>query len=115
MKQRITAKGWLAQTGGVALIAVGFGAFLLGILTDIQINGGTPVALMLAGGQSMIMGTILYCYQQLLIRSARNEDALQYQYDMGYETGWRERGQQGRPVVVDFKARTAAEKVIERV
>lgn len=111
----MTTKGWLAQTGGVALIVVGLGTFLLGVLTDIRINGGSPAVLILAGGQAMIMGTILYCYQQLLIRSSRNEEALLFQYDIGYEAGYRDSDNQTRPVLVDFAARRSVGKVSERV
>lgn len=105
MRRRISKKGWLAQTGGVALIAVGGAAFALGLSTDIQIAGGQPVALTLGGAQAMTVGVILFCYQQLLIRSSRNEDALRFQYDIGYEAGWQECEKTGRPVVVDLSAR----------
>jgi hypothetical protein len=111
----MTTKGWMAKTGGIALIVVGCGAFALGFMTDIQIAGGQPVALMLAGGQAMILGTGLYCYQQLLIRSMQNDQALMYQRDIGYEQGWRDCENQTRPVVVDFPARKAAKKVVDRV
>lgn len=111
----MTTKGWLARTGGLALIVVGCGAFVLGFSTDIQIAGGQPVALMLAGGQAMILGTGLYCYQQLLIRSMQNDEALRFQYDIGYEAGFRDRENQTRPVVVDFPARRHVEKVVDRV
>lgn len=111
----MTTKGWLAKTGGLALIMVGCGVFLLGFLTDIHLAGGAPVALMLAGGQAMILGTGLYCYQQLLIRSMQNEEALRFQYDIGYEAGFRDCGNQTRPVVVDFAAHRHAEKVVDRV
>jgi hypothetical protein len=111
----MTTKGWLAKTGGLALIVVGCGAFVLGFFTDIHIAGGQPVALMLAGGQAMTLGTGLYCYQQLLIRSMQNDQALMYQKDIGYEQGWRDCENQTRPVVVDFPARRAAEKVGDRV
>lgn len=115
MKRRITTKGWFARTGGVALIAVGLGAFLLGLLTDIRLAGGQPVALMLAGGQAMVLGTGLFCYQQLLIRSMQNEEALLFQYDIGYEAGWQARANQTSPVVVEFPAHRSAAKVGERV
>lgn len=111
----MTTKGWLAQTGGVALIAVGLGGFTLGLLTGVKAIGGAPVALMLAGGQAMILGTILYCYQQLLMRSMQNEEGLKFQYDIGYEAGYQERGNQTRPVVVDLQAHRAAERVGNRV
>lgn len=104
VRRRITTKGWLAKTGGTALIAAGFGLFLLGFLTNISLAGGAPVALMLAGGQAMILGTGLYCYQQLLIRSMHNDEALQYQRDIGYEQGWRDRENEARPVLVDLDA-----------
>ena len=122
--KRLTTKGWLAKTGGVVLIAGGFVLFLLGFLTDIRVAGGQPVALMLAGGQAMILGTGLYCYQQLLIRSMHNEEALLFQYDIGYEAGHREA--EKRPVLVDLdayrpcpcgsgRAQKTAVKVIDRV
>jgi hypothetical protein len=111
----MTTKGWLARTGGLALIVVGCGAFVLGFLTNIQLAGGQPVALMLAGGQAMILGTGLYCYQQLLIRSMQNEESLKFQYDIGYEAGYRDSDNQTRPVVVDFPARRSAGKVVDRV
>lgn len=111
----MTTKGWLAKTGGLALIAVGCVAFLLGFLTNIKLAGGQPVTWMLAGGQAMILGTGLYCYQQLLIRSMQNEEALKFQYDIGYEAGYRDSGNQTRPVVVDFPAHRAADKVVDRV
>ena len=113
--------GWFAQTGGVALIAVGFAGFILGFFTDLQTVGGHQVALMLAGGQAMIMGTLLYCYEQLLVRSMRNEDALQFQYDIGYEAGYQDRERLARPVLIDLEerrisaAQKAAVKVSERV
>lgn len=87
----------------------------MGFLTDIQLAGGAPVALMLAGGQAMILGTGLYCYQQLLIRSVQNEEALMFQYDVGYEAGWRDSDNQTRPVVVDFPGNRLARKVVDRV
>lgn len=115
MKKRVTTKGWLAKTGGITLIVLGVALFVLGFATDIQIAGGQPVALMLAGGQAMIMGTGLYCYQQLLIRSMHNDEALQFQYDVGYEAGWREREAQASPVLIDLAAHRSAAKVVDRV
>lgn len=115
VRRRMATKGWLAQVGGVALIAVGLGMFLLGFFTDIRLAGGQPVALMLAGGQAMILGTGLYCYQQLLIRSMQNEEALKFQYDIGYEAGWRDGENQTKPVVVEFPTRRTANKVSDRV
>ena len=115
MKRRATTKGWLAKTGGLVLILAGLALFVLGFATDIRIAGGQPVALMLAGGQAMILGTGLYCYQQLLIRSMHNDEALQFQYDIGYEAGWRERDAQSHPVLVDLAARRPAVKVVDRV
>lgn len=114
VRRRITTKGWLAKTGGAALTAIGFATFVLGFMTNIQLAGGQPVALMLAGGQAMILGTILYCYQQLLIRSMHNEEALRFQRDIGYEAGWRDREEEFRPVVVDFAARRSAVKAGDR-
>ena len=87
------------------LIAIGSAAFILGLFTDIQIAGGQPVALVITGAQAMTVGTILFCYQQLLIRTSRNEEALRFQYDIGYEAGYRERGETDRPVLVDLDAR----------
>lgn len=124
VRRRITTKGWLAKTGGAALIAVGIGLFLLGFFSNIRLAGGEPVALMLAGGQATILGTGLYCYQQLLVRSTRNEEALLFQYDIGYEAGHRDA--EKRPVLVDLDARRpcpcgsgmadrSAVKVIDRV
>jgi hypothetical protein len=88
---------------------------MLGFLTDIQIAGGQPVAMMLAGGQAMTLGTGLYCYQQLLIRSMQNEEALLFQYDIGYEAGYQARGDETRPVVVDLQAHRSAGRVSDRV
>jgi hypothetical protein len=88
----------------VALIAGGFGAFVLGLFTNIRIAGGAPVALTITGAQAMTVGTILFCYQQLLIRSTRNEEALRFQYDIGYESGWRECEQNDHPTLVDLDA-----------
>jgi hypothetical protein len=99
----MTTKGWLAKTGGVALVAIGLGGFALGLFTNVHINGSKPIALMLAGGQAMIMGTLLYCYHELLIRSTCNEQALSFQYDIGYEAGWRECERSTRPTVVDIE------------
>jgi hypothetical protein len=99
----------------MALIAVGLAAFWLGFLTDIHLAGGQPVALMLAGGQSMVLGTVLFCYQQLLIRSMQNEEALKFQYDIGYEAGWRDCDNQTRPVLVEFPAHRSVSKVGDRV
>lgn len=115
MRRRMTTKGWFARAGGVALIVVGSGLFLLGFLTDIHIAGGQPVALMLAGGQAIVLGTGLWCYQQLLIRSMQNEEALKFQYDIGYEHGYRDSDHQTRPVVVDFPARRPVGKLVDRV
>lgn len=115
MKRRLATKGWLAQTGGVALTAVGFAWFLIGLVTSLQTEGRMSVALMLGGGQSMIIGTILYCYQQLLIRSVKNEEALMFQYDIGYEQGYQDRERLARPVLVDLQARKSALKAAERV
>jgi hypothetical protein len=105
VRRRITTKGWLAKTGGAALTAVGFGVFMLGFLTDLRVAGGQPVALMLAGGQAMILGTGLYCYHQLLIRSMQNDEALRFQYDIGYEAGHRDAESSARPVLVDLDSR----------
>ncbi len=116
MKRRMATKGWLAQTGGMALIAVGFAGFTLGLAIGIHTTEGKSVALMLAGGQSMILGTILYCYQQLLIRSVQNEEGLQFQYDIGYEAGYQDRERLARPVLVDLQARRKTDvKVADRV
>lgn len=115
MKKRVTTKGWLAKTGGLSLILAGFTLFVLGFATNIQIAGGQPVALMLAGGQAMILGTGLYCYQQLLIRSVQNEEALMFQKDIGYEAGWRDCERQTRPVLVDFPPQRPVAKVGDRV
>lgn len=98
MKRRMTTVGWLARSGGVALIAVGVAVFLLGLL----VADGQPIALMLAGGQSMLMGSVLYCYQQLLARSTQNEEALKFQFDIGYEAGYQDRERLARPVLVDL-------------
>ena len=98
----MTTKGWFARTGGVALIVVGSGVFLLGFLTDIRLAGGQPVALMLAGGQAIVLGTGLWCYQQLLIRSMQNEESLRFQYDIGYEAGWRDSERSSKPSLVDL-------------
>jgi hypothetical protein len=106
VRRRITTKGWLAKTGGTALIAAGFAVFVLGFLTNISLAGGQPVALMLAGGQAMTLGTGLWCYQQLLIRSMHNEEALRFQKDIGYEAGWRDRESEIRgPTLVDLDSR----------
>jgi hypothetical protein len=102
VKKRLTTKGWMARTGGTVLIAVGMAGFVLGLLTGIHTTEGRSVVLMLAGGQAMILGTILYCYQQLLIRSVQNEEALGFQYDIGYEAGWQECDRAGKPVLVDI-------------
>lgn len=102
VRRRITTKGWIAKAGGMVLIAVGLIAFMVGFSTDIQIAGGPPAAMMLAGGQAMILGTGLYCYQQLLIRSVQNEENLRFQYDIGYEAGHRDA--EKRPVLIDLDA-----------
>ena len=112
MKKRVTTKGWLAKTGGIALVLAGAALFVLGFAGGISIAGGPPVAMMLAGGQAMIMGTGLYCYQQLLIRAIPTEQSLMYQKDIGYEQGWRDCEQyNSRPTLVDldeFRARQEA-------
>jgi hypothetical protein len=108
VKRRNTTQGWIAKTSGIALITLGIGAFGIGLLTDITVAGGKPIALVLAGGQAMIMGAILCCYQALLFRSSQNEEALRFQYDIGYEAGWREGDQQTRPVVVAFDRKVRA-------
>lgn len=109
VKRRMTTKGWLTQTGGVALIAVGVAASILGLVTDLRLAGGQPVALMIAGVQATTVGVILVCYQQLLIRSTRNEEALLFQYDIGFEAGHREGQQSHRPVVVPMESRRPCE------
>lgn len=111
----MTTKGWLAKTGGLALIAGGLAMFMMGFLTDIRIAGGQPATLMLAGGQAIVLGTGLYCYQQLLIRSMQNEESLKFQYDIGYEAGFRDADNQTRPVVVAFPSRTNVGRVSDRV
>jgi hypothetical protein len=64
----------------------------------------------------MILGTILFCYQQLLIRSVRNEEALSFQYDIGYEAGYQDRERLAHPVLVDLQARRKTDvKVVDRV
>jgi hypothetical protein len=88
----------------LTLIVVGVAAFILGLFTDIRVAGGQPVAMIIVGGQAMTVGTVLFCYQQLLIRSSRNEDALRFQYDIGYEQGWKERQQQSSPTLVELDA-----------
>lgn len=108
MKRRNTTQGWIAKTSGIALITLGVGAFGAGLFTDIAIAGGKPIALILAGGQAMIMGAILCCYQALLFRSTRNEEALLFQYDIGYEAGWKDHEQQTKPVVVDIRSKVRA-------
>lgn len=124
VRRRMTTKGWLTQTGGVALIAVGVAASILGLVTDFRLAGGQPVALMIAGVQATTVGVILVCYQQLLIRSTRNEEALLFQYDIGYEDGHRDCQKSHRSVVVPLdsrrpcecqKARHRADKVAVKV
>jgi hypothetical protein len=105
VRKRLTTKGWLARTGGAALIAVGVAGFILGLLPGIHTAEGVSVALMLAGGQAMILGTILFCYQQLLIRSVQNEEALRFQYDIGYEAGWQDCDRAGKPVLVQLHSK----------
>ncbi|HEY9418370.1 MAG TPA: hypothetical protein VIQ30_26710 [Pseudonocardia sp.] len=113
VKKRMTTKGWLAKTGGAVLIVVGLGVFMLGFLTDIRFAGGPPVALLLAGGQAMIMGTGLYCYQQLLVRAIPTEQSLMYQKDIGYEQGWRDCEQYlNRPSLVDLDEYRARHEAI---
>lgn len=115
MRRRIATKGWMARTGGLALVGAGVLLFLLGFFADIHVAGGQPVAMMLAGMQGVILGTGLVCYQQLLIRSMQNEEALRFQYDIGYEAGWRDCEQQTRPVLVNFPTRTSGRRVVDRV
>lgn len=100
----MTTNGWLARVGGVALIAAGFAGLILGLGTDIKIAGGQPVALLICGAQAMTVGTILFCYQQLLIRSTRNEEALRFQYDIGYEAGYKDCQENSHPRLVDLDA-----------
>ena len=102
VRKRITTKGWLAKAGGMVLIAVGLVTFVAGFTTDIQVAGGQPVALMLGGGQAVVLGTGLYCYQQLLIRSMQNEESLKFQYDIGYEAGFRDAERTARPTLVEL-------------
>lgn len=104
VKRRMTGKGCFTQAGGVALIAVGVAASILGLFTNLSLAGGQPVALMIAGVQATTVGVILVCYQQLLIRTSRNEEALRFQHDIGYEEGYRDRGREIRPTLIDLDA-----------
>lgn len=98
--------GELAAIGGAALFAVGFTGFVLALVTDLSLAGAGSVALLLAGGQAMIMGMLLVLYHRLMMKTTANEQALLFQYDIGYEAGYQERAKMAaRPVVVDFEAR----------
>lgn len=112
MKKRVTMKGWLAKTGGLALITAGIALFVLGFATDIHIGGRPPVVLILAGGQATIIGVLLRCYQQLLIRAIPTEQSLMYQKDIGYEQGWRDCELSRRPSLVDLEEFRARHDVI---
>lgn len=89
---------------GIVLIGIGIGGFLLAFLTDVEVAGGKPIAWLLAGGQAMIIGTMLICHHRLMERTTANDQALKFQYDIGYEDGYRERGKTARPVLVDMEA-----------
>lgn len=118
--------GERALIAGVALIAVGIGISLLGLLTDIQLAGGQPIALVLAGGQALMVGTILVCHHQLVVRTEANQAAFRTGYDLGLEDGDENCRKTHRAVVTDIsagrrcacglgKAQRTAEKVGERV
>lgn len=104
--QRRREPGELAAIGGTALIAVGLASFILGLVTDLSLAGAGSIALLLVGGQSMIMGALLVLYHRLMMKTTANDQALMFQYDIGYEAGYQEaRRLAARPVVVDFEAR----------
>jgi hypothetical protein len=79
---------------------------MLGLFTDLSVGGGSPVAITLSGGQAMMIGTLLLCYRKIMARTSMNEEALRFQYDIGYEAGHQE-GRQcptERPVLVELRA-----------
>lgn len=95
-----TATGERVIAAGVGLIALGVAGFLLAFLTELELAGGKPVVLMLAGGQAMIIGTMLICYQRLMEKITANANALKFEWDMGYEEGWQERDKTAKPPVL---------------
>jgi hypothetical protein len=102
--RRGSRSGEKAFLAGVALIAVGIGISLLGLLTDIQLAGGQPIALVLAGGQSLMVGTILVCHHRLVVRTEANQAAFRTGYDLGLEDGDENCRKTHRPVVTDISA-----------
>lgn len=103
MRQR-TVTGERVIIAGAGLIVLGLVGFLLAFLTELELAGGKPVVLMLAGGQAMIIGTMLICYQRLMEKITANAQQLKFEWDMGYEEGWQERDKTARPpVLVDME------------
>lgn len=80
----------------------------MALVTDISLAGAGPIALLLASGQAMIMGTLLVLYHRLMMKTTANEQALMFQYDIGYEAGWQERERHARPVVVPLRQRAGS-------
>lgn len=105
--RRRKASGESSLLLGWGLIAIGIAGCILAFLTNVTIAGGQPVVLMLAGGQVMVIGVGLVCYSRLMERTSANEQALNFQYDIGYEAGYQEHKRQLRPTVVDLQARRA--------
>lgn len=94
----------VAKSGGLTLIVAGLGVFSLGFFSSISLAGGPPVALMLLGMQGVMLGTGLFYSHTLLHRTSQTEEALRFQYDIGYEAGWRDRGHADKPTLVDLSA-----------
>lgn len=116
MRQR-SATGEKALIAGIGLITIGVVGFVLAFLTDVSVAGGQPITLMLAGGQAVIIGTLLICYHRLMERTTANDQALRFQYDIGYEDGYQEHRKLQRPTVVDLeshRALTSAGGVVDR-
>lgn len=102
--RRRKAAGESALLLGMGLIGVGVIGCAMAFFTNVQLAGGAPVVLMLAGGQMLVLGTGLVCYHRLMERTTANEQALRFQYDLGYEDGYQERDKTARPVLVDMDA-----------
>ncbi len=115
--RRRKAAGESSLLLGMGLILAGIAGCILAFLTDVTVAGGQPVVLMLAGGQLIVIGVGLVCYHRLMERTTANDQALQFQYDIGYEDGYQEHKKQARPTVVDLAARRAfssAGSVVDR-
>jgi len=68
-------------------------------------DGTGQMAALVGGGQAVIIGVILVCYQKLAERNLAANEAWKLAENIGYEKGFEAASEAARPVVVDLESR----------